>query len=180
MQVEGLPPLLGLVQSSDGEDWRSRSLLGEVDFHSLEVVDGTVYGWDASSGTLMVSADRQNWQSRAPIALSDFTVGDGYLLAVDGRRVLRSTDDGATWEVIADQPLALVVDAGSSLIGADRSGAVLASEDRGQTWTSRGTLGGSPEALLFASDRLVAAVQGLGIVASDDGGASWQALAAAE
>lgn len=56
---QGLPPLLGLIESTDsGESWEPVSLLGEADFHVLRSVGKRVYGYDATNARLLVSADR--------------------------------------------------------------------------------------------------------------------------
>ena len=61
-----LPPLLGLIESTDGgRSWRPISLLGEADFHVLRSVSRYVYGYDASNDRLLASADRgRSWDER--------------------------------------------------------------------------------------------------------------------
>jgi hypothetical protein len=73
--VEDLPPLLGLIESTDGgQSWRSVSLLGEVDFHALRVAHDRVYGWSSSSGEFMVSDDGEEWDRRGTAPIFDFVV----------------------------------------------------------------------------------------------------------
>jgi hypothetical protein len=56
---DDLPPLLGLIESTDsGETWEPVSLLGEADFHVFRIAGSRVYGYDASNDRLLVSADR--------------------------------------------------------------------------------------------------------------------------
>jgi photosystem II stability/assembly factor-like uncharacterized protein len=51
-----LPNPLGLMRSTNGgKTWKSISLLGEVDFHSLEVSGNQIYGGNATEGSLMYS-----------------------------------------------------------------------------------------------------------------------------
>jgi hypothetical protein len=94
----GRPPLLGLVESRDaGRNWEPASLLGEVDFHVLEVAHANVYGFDATSGRFMVSSDRRRWQTRSTASLTDFAVSprDGELIiAATGRGLMGSADGG--------------------------------------------------------------------------------------
>jgi hypothetical protein len=48
-----LPPLLGLIESTDGgASWETISLLGEADFHVLRSADERVYGYDPSRSVL--------------------------------------------------------------------------------------------------------------------------------
>ncbi|WP_348245882.1 WD40/YVTN/BNR-like repeat-containing protein, partial [Salmonella enterica] len=55
---DDLPPLLGLISSSDaGRTWEPVSLLGEADFHALDADGARVVGYDASGGRLMRSDD---------------------------------------------------------------------------------------------------------------------------
>ncbi len=65
---EDLPPLLGLIESSNaGRSWESISLLGKADFHVLHARGSQVVGYDASGGRLMVSADGgRTWRSSVP------------------------------------------------------------------------------------------------------------------
>src|SRR5688500_18179983 len=58
-----LPPLLGLVESTDaGATWEPISLLGEADFHVLRSAGARIYGYDASNDRLLASADEgQSW-----------------------------------------------------------------------------------------------------------------------
>jgi len=42
-------PLLGLIETRDaGRSWQPLSLLGEADFHALQLTHGRVYGYDAT------------------------------------------------------------------------------------------------------------------------------------
>lgn len=70
---QGLPPLLGLIESTDaGESWRPISLRGEADFHVLRFAGERVYGYDATNDRLLVSTDRgRTWRrSRSPVRSS--------------------------------------------------------------------------------------------------------------
>ncbi|MGH9156982.1 MAG: hypothetical protein ACRD1K_14330 [Acidimicrobiales bacterium] len=75
LQVEGKPPLLGLIESTDaGRSWQPVSLLGDVDFHALVVAHGLVYGLDSTGGQLLVSSDRRQWETRSPLTALDLAV----------------------------------------------------------------------------------------------------------
>lgn len=57
--TEELPPLPGLIESTDGgHTWRSASLLGQADFHAMRAAHDAVWGSNSSDGALMVSVDR--------------------------------------------------------------------------------------------------------------------------
>lgn len=100
LRVDGEPPLLGLVESRDGgATWEPRSLLGEADFHALESIDGRVYGWNASTAELMVSADLRAWERLSSIEITSFAIDPGdaqRAVAATGDGVVVSTNGGAT------------------------------------------------------------------------------------
>jgi hypothetical protein len=175
----GRRPLLGLIESRDaGRSWRPLSLLGEADFHALQVAHGRVYGYDATGGRFMVSGDRRGWQVRSTVELLGVAVSPAdpeLVVATTGRRLLRSTDGGRRWQPIQG-PALVVLDWGGpdGLWGVTADGQVWRSRDATGTWQRPGQLGGQPEALLAHESRLYAAVSGQGIVSSADGGRSWQ------
>jgi len=172
-------PLLGLVESRDaGRSWQPLSLLGEADFHALQVAHGLVYGYDATGRRFMVSADRMRWQVRSTVELVGFAVSPTdpeLVVATTGRTLLRSTDGGRTWQPLRGPGL-LVVDWAdqAGLWGIAADGQVWHSRDAARTWQRPGRVGGQPEALLADQGRLYAAVVELGIVSSADGGRTWQ------
>lgn len=172
-------PLLGLIESTDaGRTWEPLSLRGEADFHALRVAHGRVWGYDSTSGTLMSTADRQNWERLSRLPLRDIAVSPAdpaVLLATTEQGPVRSTDGGQTWRP-ADGAPPLVVLAWprqNVLYGADTSGRVHLSSDGGATWTRQGDAGGRPEAIAATEaqpQNLYLAVADLGIVVSEDGG----------
>ena len=176
----GQPTRLGLVESTDGgENWTIRSLGGEADFHALTVVQDVVYGWDASSGRFMVSADMQSWESRSTVDLLAFAVSpedpDHIVAAVPGG-VAESLDGGRSWGS-ASGPEAVVLQwsAEVGLIAADAGGVVWLREEA--DWQRAGALEGEPAALAADGPILRAAVHdpeaGIKVVTSDDGGRTW-------
>ena len=177
----GRPPLLGLVESRDaGRSWEPASLLGEVDFHVLEVAHGKVYGFDATGGRFMVSRDRRRWQTRSTASLFDFAVSprdDELILATTERGLMRSADGGRHWRSAGGPAVALLEwDRPEALWAVAGDGRLWLSADAGRTWERRGELGGPPEALLAQAGTLYAAVQEQGIRSSTDEGASWRVL----
>lgn len=55
---EPLPGRLGLIRSTDaGRSWLPVSLLGQAVLHALQAAHGQVYGYDATSSTVLVSVD---------------------------------------------------------------------------------------------------------------------------
>jgi hypothetical protein len=179
LTVPNKRPLLGLVESRDaGRSWQPLSLLGEADFHALEVAHGRVYGYDATGQRFMVTADRRRWQVRSTVELVGFAVSPTdpeLVVATTGRRLLRSTDGGRHWQSLQG-PALLVLDWAdqAGLWGVAADGQVWDSPDAARTWQRPGRVGGQPEALLADQGRLYAAVVELGILSSADGGRSWQ------
>ena len=172
-------PLLGLVESRDaGRSWQPLSLLGEADFHALEVAHGLVYGYDATGQRFMATGDRRRWQVRSTVELVGFAVSPSdpeLVVATTGRTLLRSTDGGRHWQQLQG-PALLVLDWAdqAGLWGIAADGQVWHSPDAARTWQRPGRLGGEPEALLADQGRLYVAVMELGIVSSADGGRTWQ------
>ncbi len=179
---EGLPGLLGLIESTDaGSTWEPVSLLGEVDFHGLAYAHDQLYGWDSSSGRFLVSADQKTWDERSTLDLLGFAVDPDdadHIVGVGPEGLVESTDAGRSW-ARTDGPRLVVLswNPEGGLWGADQAGAVW-QRDTGK-WTEVGELPGAPQALLATTDDLFAAVGRhdtgrTGIYASDDGGGSWE------
>lgn len=180
----GQPGRLGLIESSDaGRSWSNRSLAGEVDFHALAYAHGQVYGWDAASARLMVSADAQAWETRTQMPMHAFVVdpsdAEGLVAAVPGG-LLRSGDGGRSWSRLPGPELvALSWSADGVLWGLALDGAVLRSGDGGQEWQPAGHLPGQAEALSAAPDAVWAAAAAepggpTGIYRSLDQGRTWE------
>ena len=177
------PPLLGLIESTDaGQTWKRLSLHGKADFHGLQVVHGQVYGYDSTSATFMVTADRKTWERRSQRAMRDFAVSPvspDDVVATTPQGVVRSSDGGRNWQPAPGAPTLVVVawPRGEALYGVAPDGAVHRSADGGLTWTRRGTAGGEPAALAVdrvdGAEVMHVAVQGVGILASRDGGATF-------
>lgn len=177
---DDLPPLLGLIESSDaGRSWESVSLLGNADFHALRVDGSQVVGYDASGGRLMVSSDRgRTWRSSSPpAAFADVVVDPadpGRLVAASADGLMTSPDGGASWSRLGGAPIALAWPAAAALYSFAADGAVRVSADGGDSWVSRADLPGEPAAVTaIARESLIVALHDGSFASSADGGRSW-------
>jgi hypothetical protein len=176
---QGGRPLLGLIESTDaGRTWKPLSLLGEVDFHALEAAHGDVYGFDATSGRFLVSADGEEWDVRTDgVMMSDFAVDPDdadHLIALTDEGLAESTDGGRTWQP-TDGPNVVFLSwhADDGLWGVDSDGRVFTRGAGG--WEERSALPGQPQALVATGDAIYAAAVAdgrTGVYVSDDG-ATW-------
>jgi photosystem II stability/assembly factor-like uncharacterized protein len=178
-----MPQPVGLIETTDGgRTWDEVSRQGESDFHALTVSEAGVLGYD---GSLLRSSDGQEWEQvlipAAPATLS--ASADGQLvLATTRQGLLRSADGGRTWSPVDGAPLLQVVHgatAGQTVVGADPSGVVWTSVDRGATWEKGPSLGSSPQAVhVSASDgsTRVVVVTAEALLESNDGGRNFDVL----
>lgn len=179
---EQLPPLLGLIRSSDrGRSWKPVSLLGEADFHVLRARGTTVYGFDSSNERLLASEDSgRTWTTlQAPEFLLDIAVDptDPEQLVASGSAVLyRSRDGGRAWQAVASGVSGyLAWPTQKRLFVATLDGAFLSARDPGGPWRPRGSLGAPVGALLAVSENtLFAALHDGTITQSGDGGITWK------
>jgi len=180
---KGLPPLLGLIESTDaGSTWNSVSLLGEADFHVLRSVGERVYGYDATNARLLTSPDRGiTWENIVPPGpVVDLAVdpADPRRLAVTAAGELEqglytSRDSGESWTRLADVVGLLAWPSPGRLYAVDGAGQVFASASGGRKLELRGEIGGEPAALLGVRDELFVALHDGTIKRSADGGAVW-------
>jgi hypothetical protein len=179
---EDNPPLLGLIESTDaGQSWTPLSLPGKADFHAIESAHGSVYAYDSTSETFMVSDDGRTWDHRSTLVVLDFAVSpeDAELVvaATPGGPV-SSTDGGRTWSRLAGAPALAVLSWDDELVAVSQDGDVHASGDRGRTWSARGHVGGKPEAMTVAAldsgRSMFVAVAERGILQSRDGGQTFR------
>ncbi|MFE3022365.1 F510_1955 family glycosylhydrolase [Streptomyces sp. NPDC059256] len=170
------PNNLGLIESTDGgKTWKDRSLVGEVDFHSLDHAHGTIYGYDSTNGLLRVSANGSTWGKRSKLTALDIAVSPQdaqTILATTESGIIRSTDGGKSFGTAGEPVMAFLSwVTPDALYGIDPAGALNRSADAGKTWAKVGTVpGGGPQALTAVSaTHLVAASQD-GVYESKDGG----------
>jgi len=178
---EGLPPLLGLIESTDGgESWQPISLLGEADFHVLRSKGRRIYGFDSSNERLLFSRDAgRTWtERRSPGPVLDMAVrpdDPSHVIASGESGLWRSTTDARSWAPVDSTRTGLLAwPAVGSVYLLTPSGELERSRDGGQRWTVVGDIGGEPAALLAQSEReLYAALHDGTIKRSGDGGRTW-------
>jgi hypothetical protein len=179
---DGLPPLLGLVRSDDaGRSWTPVSLLGEADFHVLRAAGDRIYGYDASNGRLLVSADAAQTWKELPLPDRSGELVDLQIAPQDRRHLLASTatslyesrDGGRSWHKLR-RLSGLLAWSDRTVTLVDATGAVFESRDSGVQWTPLGHVGGEPAALLADAQTLYVALHDGQILTSSDGRA-WSA-----
>lgn len=136
----------GLFRSvGDPEDWEPLQLAGlPINIGSLAVSnDGEVF--TSTSEGLYRSTDRaQSWKRMGPELVYALAAGgdDVYASKADGVGVLRSSDDGKSWDDVSEGLGTAAIVAlttspdGKIVVAADQEGGLWRSEDRGKTWTS--------------------------------------------
>jgi hypothetical protein len=160
--TQDLPPLLGLISSTNGgRSWKPVSLLGEADFHVLRYRPGRIYGYDATNGRLMASADDGgSWRELSPpgsvldLAIDPEDVEGLVVTTEDGLH--RSTDGGNTWRPLGSDVGLLAWPAQDALFLADGEGRVHRSGDGGRTLKAVGRAGGQPAAFGLTPHRAAA------------------------
>jgi hypothetical protein len=181
---QDLPPLLGLIESTDsGESWEPISLLGEADFHVLRSSGERVYGYDSSNDRLMVSGDAgRTWEEvERPAPLVDLAADprDGRHVVAAGvsdlsQGLYESRDAGRSWNSIGDSVGLLAWPTSERLFLVDGGGNVFLSTNSGGRFERRGSIGGQPAAFLGqGADELFVALHDGTIKRSADGGATW-------
>lgn len=173
---DGQPPNLGLIESTDaGRTWHPVSLSGEVDFHSLDVTNGLVVGYDSQTGQIMASTDQKRWDRRATLQIADLAVWPDdpqFVMATTAQGLAHSADGGRTFIMVPSAPVLQVLDwsLGAALVGVDPSGTVGASVDHGATWTTLGSVEGTPTAVITDGPANVHVATDRGVYSSTDGG----------
>ena len=180
LRRDGAPPLLGLIESTDGgRTWKSLSLLGEVDFHALTAAHGQVYGFDSTTGRFLASSDGVSWDARSELAMADFAVDPAdadHILATTAEGPAESVDGGRTWD-LGEGPVLVFLDwhAERGLWGLTSDAAVF--ERSGTRWEQRGDLPGRPEALVVHDDGMFAAAHDdTTIIHGSSDGRSWEPI----
>jgi hypothetical protein len=185
MQEQGLPPHLGLIESTDaGRTWTPVSLLGKADFHILRSYGRDVYGFDSMNRRLLASVDGGRTWSRRPlpgplIDLAAHPQRPSRLVAVTERGLIVSTDAGRSWQELGGGIGLLAWPEADRLLLVDGSGRIHASEDQGKQWRPRGDIGGQPAAFVAqTADELYVALHDGTVKRSADGGESWEVRSA--
>jgi photosystem II stability/assembly factor-like uncharacterized protein len=179
---DGLPPFLGLIQSTDaGRSWRPVSLQGARDFHVLEAAGERIYGYGSDFETreagLLVSDDGgRSWQERTPpeplISLAIDPDEPDHVVASGERGVYSSTDAGGGWRPLDTEPGLLAWPAkGLYRVGFD--GSVARSTDAGLLWERAGEIGGQPAAFDSAGNELYVALHDGTIKRSTHAAKTW-------
>lgn len=176
-----LPPLLGLIRSTDGGmTWKPVSLLGEADFHVLRAAGRRVLGINSTDGRLLVSDDAgKTWRRETlPEPLLDiaFDPDDPRRLVGAGEGGIHvSRDAGRTWRRVSSQPAGLLAwQAADRLLLLDGSGTLHVSGDAGSSFSEAGSTDGQPAAFAADGGDLYVATHDNRILVSRDGGRSWQ------
>jgi len=177
---EGLPPLLGLIESTDGgESWQPISLLGEADFHVLRSKGSRVYGFDATNERLLFSRDAgRTWTERRPPApLLDLAVNPSnlsHLIAAGEGGLWKSANEGHAWAFEGEGAGLLAWPVTGRLYFVTTAGEARMSPDGGKRWTTVGDVGGEPAAFLAQTSReLYVALHDGTVKRSPDGGRTW-------
>jgi hypothetical protein len=174
-----LPPLLGLIRSNDGgRSWTPVSLLGEADFHVLRAAGPRIYGYDSTTGRLMVSANGgRSWSERRPPApLFDLAIDPAdpdRILASSEAGIAVSQNAGESWRPIDSQRAGLLAWTNDAVTLVDGAGAVHRSTDSGRTWTGIAKVDGRPAALNTHDGQLLLALHTNEVKASSDAGKTW-------
>jgi hypothetical protein len=178
---QGLPPLLGLIESTDaGESWQTISLLGEADFHVLRSKENRVYGFDATNERLMFSRDAgRTWAERPPPApLIDMAVNPSnpsHLIASGEGGLWESANEAHAWTPSGERSGLLAWPVPERLYLITAAGDALVSPDGGKRWATVGNIGGQPAALLAQTAReLYVALHDGTVKRSRDGGKTWE------
>ena len=185
LRVEGKPPLLGLIESTDaGRTWQVRSLIGDADLHTLVAVDeDLIVAYDSTGERVLASTDGgRSWETRAEIGLSDLAVDPGdpdRMAAVDLEgNVQTSKDDGRSWAADTSAPVGLTVLrwGANGLLAGGEDGTLYRSDASGGPWKELRRFDGAVEAILDDDSGLYVAAEGSGIWTSADAGRTWRQL----
>jgi photosystem II stability/assembly factor-like uncharacterized protein len=179
---EGTPPLLGLIESSDGgRTWASVSLLGKADFHVLRFARDRVYGYDASNNRLLVSRDQgETWEKLAVAAsplldLAANPANPDHLVATGEVGLFTSRDGGRRWGLLSVDAGLLAWPSEETLYIVASDGFVYRSSDGGEGRTPVGNVGGQPAALVAEGDEeLYVALHDGTVKVTTDGGETWE------
>jgi photosystem II stability/assembly factor-like uncharacterized protein len=172
---------IGLVKSIDGGiSWKAISLVGKVDFHSLEGAGSDLYGVDSQSGNLMYSADSgESWSSLGANAFTDIAVSPtltGLAVAIKGSQLLITRDTFKTTIEVRGNLKFTQVEWRDSGLYALSGTSLYMSSDLGNTWKKLNTFKGAT-GILSASDQLILVTVGSDIYTSSNFGKKFKIVA---
>jgi photosystem II stability/assembly factor-like uncharacterized protein len=180
------PPFLGLIESRNaGADWRPISLRGETDFHVLEALGRTVYGfgsdWDTREPRFLRSDDGgRTWTRLTPpeqlLGLAIDPEDPRVSVALGEQRGWVSRDGGATWRPLPIPGGLVTWSSQLDLIAVGPDGVIRSATEPTGDWNEVGRLPGTPAALEAVDDELLAATHESQVLSSRDGGKTWREL----
>lgn len=176
-----------VLSSTDGENWADVSPAGGVPETLFGIAyNGSRYVAVGDGGVILHSQGGVAWNSLYWPGISAFydVMHDGSRFHAVGKNttgngILRSSNDGATWEyrnIGAVAPLNKVIRAGSGYLALGNTGTVITSPDGGDVWTKRSSqCEGSLRAAVVTGSRItVASSWGAMLVSSD--GIDWTTI----
>lgn len=181
--TEDLPPFLGFIDSRDaGESWANVSLLGEADFHVLEISGSSVYGFGSDfkqrSSQFLTSGDGgRTWAKRpVPEAIISLAIdpNDPMTVVASGdKRLFMSSDAGQNWRPVSGPAGLLVWRQKLEIVS--QKGLVSATSRPGQSFRRIGRIGGQPAAFDSGDNNLLVALHD-GTIKVSRSGRSWRVL----
>lgn len=177
---EDLPTSLGLIESTDGaESWAAVSLLGDADLHAIEPVGSRIYAYDSSTGSLITTTNRTDWENITRQPLYDLAADPAApesVYATTDRGVLVISTDGQEPVPVRNAPALTGMDwePGGPLVGVGPDGTVLVTNDTATgEWRKVGSLDGPAEAVDAVKGRWHAATAS-GVYESTNDGETWR------
>jgi hypothetical protein len=180
-QGSKMPNPIGLIRSTDnGLSWKAVSLVGKVDFHSLEGAGSDLYGADSQSGNLLYSNDSgETWRSLGANSFTDIAVSpamSGTAIALKDSELLLTKNSFQTSSKIKSALKFTQLEWRKSGLYALSGNALYKSTNIGKTWIKQSMFKGAP-GILSASDRLMLATVGNEIYTSTNSGKNFKGIA---
>lgn len=206
-EKSSLPNPLGvMVSANNGKEWKSKSLLGKIDFHILssnfsnpKVIYGVnqMDSGNYNSGIYKSNDKGKKWEridaSGLPedlhqiYSLMSMPDDENVLLAGTEIGVLRSEDGGKTWESFDQKRLITalgVMPDTKDLISYSISNTevgIMISNDQGQTWENKGLDLGQDAVAYFGinpddSNKIVLSTFENTVMVTEDGGENWETI----